>query len=235
MFGLFLFFLHHQAARSWNAVRHVCLFCQAVQPGVVYVAPSAPYAHATTQFDSSAANVGQGACGVRLGIRGLMRLSVFFYLPCEKIACDSRGEDGRCNTSAVTAPNSGAAPQLTQSSSVNWTMTHVQTLWVVKYANMNGQLSLCSKLVIFISIRFVSRVNWWMGKCLTPRYPETPFWLSWGKGQSSQVTDSSEAMCLFLFACSWQTIVSLCFPHQAWNKVWLAFVKGKWGKAEEIN
>lgn len=81
MFGLFLFTpLQHQAARSWNAVRHACLFCQAVQPGVVYVAPSAPCAHATTQFDSSAANVGQGACGVRLGARGLMRLSVFFGL-----------------------------------------------------------------------------------------------------------------------------------------------------------
>lgn len=149
MFGLFLFFpLHHQAARSWNAVRHARLFCQAVQPGVVYVAPSAPCAHATTLFDSSAANVGRGACGVRLGVRGLMRVISVFYLPCEKIACDSRGEDGAVqHVSSHGSQQRGRTPVHPVELCELDTCPDIMSSPICQY---EGQLSLCGKLVIFI-------------------------------------------------------------------------------------
>lgn len=111
MFGLFLFLLH--PPRSWNAVRHACLFCQAVCSQGLSMwhrllrarTPQLCWTH----------HVGQGACGVRLGgprfnpvISGFF---FFFNLPCEKIACDSRGEDGAVqHVSSHSSQQRGSTP-----------------------------------------------------------------------------------------------------------------------------
>lgn len=148
------YFLRRQAAKSWNAVRHVCLFCQAVQLRVVYVAPSDPCVRGTTQLDSSAAGVGQCACGVRLGGVRLIAVVSHFYLPCEKIASVSCGEHGAVqHVSSHSFHRRGSTPvqpvkpsQLDYDTSPpNWTMTHAHTLGGWKYPNMKMKLSICNQ------------------------------------------------------------------------------------------
>lgn len=75
---MFLIFSAARLQKAGTQSAMCAFFCQAVQLRVVYVAPSGPCVRGTTQLDSSAAGVGQCACGVRLrGVRLIAVISIF--------------------------------------------------------------------------------------------------------------------------------------------------------------
>lgn len=140
---------HRHAAKTWRTVRHVCVFCRAVG---CLCGTVCSVCEPAARFESSSAHGKRPArtrvrAGVRLGVCGSLRFSGFFKCT-SRSPQSSLGRMGRCNTSAVAAPNSGTAPQFNQSSSLNWTVSHVSTLGGIKHPSMKRKLSTCGKCVI---------------------------------------------------------------------------------------